>query len=173
MYGAFHPNLLRDLLSFLKGVMRQRKEKCWWEFSKWTETNGQTAAKQRQARPLLHHSLRKYLGLSPRYSVTQLVWFVCVCVCVCAKSTCASLLSSDKSNSYGDLHWRKVWCAALRASPFIPMPISSILQMTEHLEEQRAVQSTSVTVSYPGFHCALQMVDQDQSTRQALPSRQK
>lgn len=72
-----------------------------------------------------------------------------------------------------NLHWRKIWSSALQDSLFIPLPISSISQMTESLEGKRAVQpNTSVTVSYQGCLSAQQMDHEDQSTGKALPSRQ-
>lgn len=157
-------------LSLWKGVMSHRKGKCRWEFSKWTVTNGQKAANQRQARPLLHHSLRKYPGLSPRSSITQRVYVFFMCVYVQIYMCMFVIFRQVKQFEWFSLQESLVRSTA---SLFIPMPISSISQMTEILEGARAARpNSSVTVSYQGFLSAQQMDDEDQITGQALPSRQ-
>lgn len=70
-------------------------EVSFWIFC---DGNGQRAAKQRQARSLLHHSLRTYPNPSTRSFFISLLACQCVFnVCMCT-SMCACLLSSDKSN---------------------------------------------------------------------------
>lgn len=98
----------------------------------------------------------------------QCVFNVCMCT-----STCACLLSSDKSNRVIYTGGKSLLLRSVRHSLFIPMPIPSISQMTESSEGCRAVRPNwSVAVSYQGYLSAQQMDEEDQSTGKALPSRQ-
>lgn len=116
------------------------------------------AAEQRRARPLPLYRLRTYPSPKPRslfISLSRSMCFQCVCT---RASTCASLLSSVKSNRV--IYTRgKVW--SLRSAGhivFIPLPISSIQQMTEASEGCGAEQpNCRVTASYQGCLAAQQM----------------
>lgn len=129
------------------------------------------AAEQRRARQLPLYSLGTYPSPKPRslfISLSRSMCFQCVRAC---DFTCASVIFGQVKQSH--LHQGEVW--SLRSAGhivFIPLPISSIRQMTEASEGCGAEQpNSSVTASYQGCLAAQQMDEGNQSTGETLPSR--